>query len=566
MRGLITRTAIGVSFGLASVAGFAQPLAYVPDPGSGAVTVIDTGTNTIERTLSGISGPAAVGISPSGRYVYVSESGSNQVSVIDAAKITNKTLNPVVGTIHVGSQPGSIVASPGGQTVYVAERGANTVAAIDTSSDTVSNTYAAGSEPDAMAISPDGRFLYVADAGTSSISLLDFAQLPSVVKPIGPFSKGPIQLPAQPFALALSPLGQELYVATASGLTVLNTETGTLTNISIQGGVSSLAVSPDGGDVYLGASSGNTGSVYTYVPATGALSGRINLPGPVSGLDLSPDGTELYAVESCNACGVEVIDTATQAVSATIAFGQRPTAPGRFVGPGPLVGAPSTVTTTSEAQVSGSVTATDRYLRALSYRLVENPSNGTVNFTSSGDWTYSPSAATSGTSVFTWQAIAQSGVGSPNQRVSRPAPLVVQILPSIKPPANVSMEAGQKSAPLSFSLSGSKPLSVFVQSSNTKIIEEASIKVGTGCGTQSLNCTLTLATQPNVSGASIITLFAEDQDQLVGEAHFTVTILGGTPSGGGGALALSGLGALILASVAALLRRRHLLEKLNQSG
>jgi YVTN family beta-propeller protein len=89
--------------------------AYVPNYSSNNVSVINTETNTVAGLPIAVGGnPAAVGITPDGRFVYVANSGSNTVSVINLAT------NTVVGTIPVGSDPVEVTVSPNGQFAYVA--------------------------------------------------------------------------------------------------------------------------------------------------------------------------------------------------------------------------------------------------------------------------------------------------------------------------------------------------------------------------------------------------------------------------------------------------------------
>ena len=72
--------------------------AYITDAGSNTVSVIDTATNTVVSTIPVGSIPFGVGVTPDGSKVYVANQGSNTVSVIDTA--TN-----AVSTIPVGSGP-----------------------------------------------------------------------------------------------------------------------------------------------------------------------------------------------------------------------------------------------------------------------------------------------------------------------------------------------------------------------------------------------------------------------------------------------------------------------------
>ncbi|MGH3671038.1 MAG: YncE family protein [Pseudonocardiaceae bacterium] len=72
---------------------------YLPNSGSGSVSVIDTLSNTVIATIPVGSCPEGVAVTPDGRHVYVPNFASNSVSVIDTANDT------VADTIPVGGDP-----------------------------------------------------------------------------------------------------------------------------------------------------------------------------------------------------------------------------------------------------------------------------------------------------------------------------------------------------------------------------------------------------------------------------------------------------------------------------
>jgi YVTN family beta-propeller protein len=97
--------------------------------------VIDTASKQVVATVAGVGyGPLAVAITPDGNYAYVSNLGSNTISVIATAS------NTVVATISDVSSPSGVAVTPDGKHAYVSNGGSNTVSVIATASNTVMDT------------------------------------------------------------------------------------------------------------------------------------------------------------------------------------------------------------------------------------------------------------------------------------------------------------------------------------------------------------------------------------------------------------------------------------------
>src|SRR5215207_9113657 len=94
-------------------AALAQTRAYVTNNNDNNVSVIDTATHSVIATVPVGLGPAAVAVTPNGRFAYVANQMGNSISVISAAS------NTVVATVPLGSFPSGIAMSPNGASVYV---------------------------------------------------------------------------------------------------------------------------------------------------------------------------------------------------------------------------------------------------------------------------------------------------------------------------------------------------------------------------------------------------------------------------------------------------------------
>ena len=115
--------------------------------------------------------------------IYVTNHLDNTASVIDGA--THK----VVATVRVGVAPAQMAVSPDRRSVYIANTGSSTVSVLDTTTNTIARTIALprGSRPVDVAVDPNGRYLYTADGGSNRVSVLDTRTKRVVASvPVGP--------------------------------------------------------------------------------------------------------------------------------------------------------------------------------------------------------------------------------------------------------------------------------------------------------------------------------------------------------------------------------------------
>ncbi|KAA8969751.1 MAG: hypothetical protein F6Q13_01900 [Mycobacterium sp.] len=96
--------------------------------------------------LSEYDEPVGVAVDPNTNYVYVADSGTNQVSVFDSTGITNISLPS-------GSDPGAVTVDPNTDTVYVTDYGTDQVSVINGFTNKVTATISlpSGAEPEDVA-------------------------------------------------------------------------------------------------------------------------------------------------------------------------------------------------------------------------------------------------------------------------------------------------------------------------------------------------------------------------------------------------------------------------------
>jgi len=528
----------------------AFPYIFIPDAGAGTVTVVDAQTNTIVRNISNLSGAIGVAVNASGTRAYISQGTAAKVSVLSTSMISNPNQNPVVGAYTGQGNLQGLAVGPQDTTLYIGDVQNDEVSGINMPDYTLAGVYkTATAGLTGFALDPAGRRLALA-SGTGTSSTVRIYDLSNG-------THTDVSLPAQPESLLFSNDGKTLWVSTTAGYESYAIGTGTLKTTTVSGGLGAMAYSPRNNVLY--AASLANADVYAYALGSGT-SATIALSAVPTGLALAPDGTRLYAMR---AGGLTVIDTSTDAVAAQVSAGTSPAAVGDFVGPGDIWARNTTDNTSVGIQLTGTVTASDYQSRTLSYDVISQPAQGALNFTqSTGDYSYTPPSGYSGIQSFIWEAVASTGTGSPTQPRSRPVTATILVDPTMSAFAAQSADAGATVGPLSFTLNGTKPLHLAVTSSNHAVVDPATAQFSPGCGSTTLDCTLTLTAGAATGASSNITVSATDPSGLVARQTFSVTINGGTSTGGGG----GGLPWPILAGLAVLLMIARSPRRFHENG
>ncbi|MDR7665341.1 PKD domain-containing protein [Methanosarcina sp. Z-7115] len=325
-RGQTLNKALGITtlafLMLVSIAG-ASSFAYITNSESNDVSVIDTATNKVTDTISVGFNPMGVVINPNGTRVYVVNTRSNDVSVIDTST------NTVITTVPVESSPQGVAVSPNGKKVYVANRYSNNVSVIDTSANTVVSTVTTGKYPVGVAVSPDGKKIYVTNYGDNTVSIIDSAT--KAVVTTASVGKGPKEI-------AVTPDGTKVYVVNSDSgsISVIDTATNNVIDtVKIGRASCGVAVNPNGTKVYVTNKDEYISTVSVIDTATNTVTAKVPVGSDPKGIAVTPDGTKVYvAISLYNT--VSVIDTATNTVTATMLVGNSPRASGQFIGSIPV--------------------------------------------------------------------------------------------------------------------------------------------------------------------------------------------------------------------------------------
>ena len=164
---------------------------YVANQLSGDVSVIDSSTNTVIKTVDVGQHLQDLEYNPSNGYIYVANQGSNDVSVIDSST------NTVVATVGVDNGPLSLEYNPSNNNIYTANEGSTTVSVIATSNNSLVDTITVGDTPRKVVYNPHNNNIYVSNSHSDDVSVIQTVIPPLNQEPktIGDLIKGTFQNP-----------------------------------------------------------------------------------------------------------------------------------------------------------------------------------------------------------------------------------------------------------------------------------------------------------------------------------------------------------------------------------
>jgi YVTN family beta-propeller protein len=221
---------------------------YADDARNGRTYVVDLGTATVLGSVASGTHPAYLALA--GSVAYVASPGSNSVTVLD-----DTTTPPTAGaSIPVGTAPYGVAAVPTSELVLATNSGSNNLSVINSATNSVIGTpVALGSSPDAIAVSPDHQTAIVTNENSDTVSVLHVNQ-PPVAGPVsfsGAVGNTVFGVGAAPAAPSSSATGTVLSNSSDPEGNALTVAAGTIA--TAQGG--SVVLAGDG--------------TFTYTPAVG---------------------------------------------------------------------------------------------------------------------------------------------------------------------------------------------------------------------------------------------------------------------------------------------------------
>jgi len=213
---------------------------------NGALSAIDADalTTLSQPTIATGTFPYAVTVDPLGKFAYVTNYASNDISTYTIDQTTG-ALTPVGAAVAAGTGPSSIVTDPTGKCALVANNISENVMSYTINPATGALAWAStvagavGSAPRSVAVDPDtGLYAYVANAGSGDVSAYGITLASCAIASIDT-DAGTVGLQATiaagsvPFSVNVDPSGQFVYVANfgSNNISVYSITGGALTPI-----------------------------------------------------------------------------------------------------------------------------------------------------------------------------------------------------------------------------------------------------------------------------------------------------------------------------------------------
>ena len=294
--------------------------AYITNRGDNSISLIDTDTNVLEGTISGLQ-PSPLGIttSPDGQFVYITNLSDDSVSKIDTTNDHN-----VIWTVPVGDAPWGIDITPDGAKLYVGNSADQSITVLDAATGATITTIAAiGGNAFGVAVTPNGLFTYV-NTDNNRIVVIDNTT-DTIFTTIVSGLLGPLM------GIVIDSTGTFAYVTRVSSQTVrrITIATNTISGTVLAGNNTlGIAITPD--DNFLYVANNGDGTVSVIDTTTFTVVDTITVGSSPFGVDVTPDGTQVYVANGTDNT-VSVIEVATGNVTATVPVGSQPAAFGTFI-------------------------------------------------------------------------------------------------------------------------------------------------------------------------------------------------------------------------------------------
>jgi YVTN family beta-propeller protein len=302
----------------------AAPFAYVTDThNNGDISVIDIATNKEVKVIplaTSSKYPFGVAISPNGSQAFIA-------TYVDGLSVIDTNTNTLVKTVTLSSGGEDVAVSPNGKYAYVTTYdiyGLVRVVDTNTLQETSGSPIRTGGDAEGLAFTPNGKYVYVANPNTNrqnfvyppvspSVSVIDTATETIVSQINVPGSTG------YQMDIAITPDGKYAYVTNTDIISVIDTTTNAvITTIDLPrfSYAFGVAITPNGKYAYVAGYTSPKGSVLIIDTSTRTIVGQIPMDSP-NNIAFTPNGKAAYVLGRGS---ISVIDTATRVVKDSISI------------------------------------------------------------------------------------------------------------------------------------------------------------------------------------------------------------------------------------------------------
>ena len=275
------------------------------------------------KTVNVGSGPNGIAVNTNTNVIYVSNSSTNTVSVIEGNSYT------VTATVTVGNGPGPIAVYAPANLIFVYNTVDKTMSQIDGYTNKVNFTEALPFGCTAMVILGQSKYLYMSDTAANAVHVVDVTKLKKITD---------VSVPS-PTSITANVKGKEVYVTSAStAIDVINTNTNSVIAAYYPPSNSDFSsISVDATDNLLFAatyasSSPTSCTVEVLNATTGALLGTSPAIGAVNQLYAMSGSKEVIASGGAGKTPdtITLVSGTTYKVKDTVTVGSNPTAIGYY--------------------------------------------------------------------------------------------------------------------------------------------------------------------------------------------------------------------------------------------
>ena len=281
-------------------------------------TSVSAGTFLVIGSIAVGQSPIGIAYDPVNNLLYVTNSGSNNVSVIDAST------NQVVGSIAVATTPWDAAVDTVHGCLYVSEAGSNNVSVVSLSSDRVVKSLPTGYDPLGVAFDEANGQVFVANSGNSNVTVIN-TTTQSVV---GSFiMNAPVDLAVDATHGKLFVTAAETNFTGVAAVAVVDPSTDQISGWVPSRANAGIAFDSANGMVYaagyLGLASGPYGLVDVFDGASDQVRASVNVGASPWGIAANPFTNYLYVANSLSD-NVTVINGGSNTVAGWIPVGVMP--------------------------------------------------------------------------------------------------------------------------------------------------------------------------------------------------------------------------------------------------